>query len=316
MADDFADELAREIPSWVDEGIIDEAQAERILARYEVPSPGSSEETDRTRSALYATAAVLFGAAAIALVFVGIDPDTVQPYLAATGAGFVAAGIGLLRLAPERGLLADALLAAALAPLAVATFDPDVSTATTWAYGLPTLGLAAGYLGWRREQPFLPTLSVIAFAAAAGGTLFNAIADTGTAAFVWALVQLGLVVGLVAGPRLRGVSRLGTTPVALAAAALAVSLIPFLSETMNMGEEILQIVLGAVMALVLAAGIRLEDRGLVVGAAVALCVDAITFAFTVGGVWLGTGLLVALALVLIWQAEHLRGWMEDVEPLT
>jgi uncharacterized membrane protein YidH (DUF202 family) len=307
MGSGLADRLKDEVPDWVAEGIIDEGQAQRILERYETGSIG--EEASRARTLLYATAAVLLGAAGIALVFVGLDPDPVQPWLAATAVGFVAAGVGLHALRPERDLLVDALLAAALAPLAVATFEPTVANATTVAYGVPTLALAVAYLGWRREQPFLPTLAVVGFTAASGGTMFNAVDAEATAALAWLVTQLGLL-GLVLGLDRFTLDGEETTPVALATVAVAGSLIPFLVETVGAEQaETVQLVIGAVMVVALGAGLWLEHRGLLAGAAVALGIDAIAFSFTVGGVWLGTGVLVALAAALIWQAERLQGWM-------
>lgn len=310
MADDFADRLAREVPSWVDEDIVDREQAQAILERYELgPADTPEASASWARTLLYATSAVLLGAAGIALVFVGIDPDPVQPSLAAVGAGFLAAGLGLHVLQPERDLLVDALLAAALAPLAVATFDPSVSTGNTLAYGLPSLGLSLAYLVTRREQPFLPTLAVLGFTASAGGTAFNALDGAADGGLAWAAAQLVLLAALLGIDRGLRESE-ATTPVALAVLAFAGSLIPFLFETVELDSaESVELSLGAAMVAVLGLGVAVEHRGLLMGAAVALGVDAIAFAFTVGGVWLGIGVLVTLAVALIWQAEHLQDWV-------
>lgn len=306
VSSSFRDRLEDEVAAWVEEGLVGEAQAEQILARYET----TEAEADGawTRTLLYATAAVLFGAAAIALVFVGIDPDPVRPYLAGLGAALVGIGVGVHVLAPERDLLSDALLAAALAPLALAPFEPGANPGAAWAYGSATLAVCCVYLVRRHRQPFLPTLTVVGFTAAAGGTTFTAIDAEGQAAFAWLAVQCLLLVGLTAGEEL-GDAQL-TTPVALATVAFAGSLIPFLLETVGLeSAETVELVLGGFMLAVLGAGIGLEHRGLLVGAALALGVDAIAFAFTVGGVWTGIGVLVGLAVVLIWQAEHLQAWV-------
>lgn len=315
MGEDFGDRLDREIARWVEDELISPTQARRIHERYASGEGArSSAGSDWARTLLYATSAVLFGAAAIALVFVGIDPATVQPYLAVVGAAFLAAGVGLHVVRPQRDLLVDAMLAAALAPLAVATLDPSVSTGQTWAYGLPTIALAVAYLSWRRGQPFLPTLAVVGFTAAAAGTAFNGTEAVADGAFVWLSAQGALLAGLAAVDRALADAE-GTTPVALATLGLAGCLIPFLWESIGVDSaETLELLLGGVMLLVLVIGVVIEHRGLLIGAAVAVGIDAIAFAFTVGGVWLGIGVLVGLAVVMIWQAEHLKSWVQTAGP--
>lgn len=310
MSSEFRDRLRDEVPAWVEEGIVDREQAQAILERYETSASADAFSSESaTRTLLYATAAVLLGAAAIALVFVGIDPSPVRPYLAGAGAVLVALGLGVHATAPGRDLLADALLAAALVPLGVATFEPGLASGTVWLYGAATLALAVGYLVWRREQPFLPTLTVLGFTAAAGGTAFNAIEASDQAASAWLVAQLVLLAGLTIADE--GLEAELTTPVGLATVAFAGSLIPFLVETVAIETaETVELVLGAVMVVVLGLGLLREHRGLLVGAALALGTDAIAFAFTVGGVWLGTGVLVGLAAVLIWQAERLQALVD------
>lgn len=310
MSSSFRDRLREEVPAWVEEGIVDREQAQAILERYETATPADALASESaTRTLLYATAAVLLGAAAIALVFVGIDPDPVAPYLAGAGAGLLALGLGVHAVEPGRDLLVDALLAAALVPLTVATFEPGLAEGSTWLYGSATLALAVGYLAWRREQPFLPTLTVLGFTAAAGGTAFDAIEAESQAAFAWLGVQLVLLAGLTVADE--GLEAELTTPVGLATVAFAGSLVPFLVETVSIETaETVELVLGAVMVVVLGLGLLREHRGLLVGSALALGIDAIAFAFTVGGVWLGTGVLVGLAAVLIWQAERLQALVD------
>lgn len=312
MDESFRDRLAREVPGWVDDGLVSDAQAQRILERYEGEDTGGAIASgDWVSSLLYGTAAVLLGAAAIALVFVGIDPDPKAPPLFAIGGVMALAGLALHLVKPERDLLVDALLAAALAPLAVGTFDPDVSTGGAVGFGVVAAATPVAYLLWRRGQPFLPTLSVIGFTAAAGGTTFEVVANDADAALVWMLIQAAFLAVLVGIDRvLRGED--APTPIALGTLAMAGSVVPFLFETVDLSSsETGELILGGVLLAVLGAGVGLRHRGLVLGAAVGVGIDAIVFAFDVGGVALGTGLLVGLAALLIWQAESLRGWIAE-----
>lgn len=311
MSGSFRDQLERHVPTWVEEGLIDEEQGRAILDRHPVGAESAGDEWagDWTSTLLYGTAAVLLGAAAIALVFVGLDPDPKQPYLAVVGGVLAAAGLGVALAMPEQELLADALLAAALAPFAVAAFGPDAEAGASLLYGTIGMAVPAAYVLVRREGAFLPTLSVIGFTAAAAGTAFNVFDGDSAQTLFWVLAQLVLVLGLLGIDRLLR-SEDASTPVALAVLGFGGSLVPWLAEGVDVGSsETIELLLGGAMIAVLGAGIALRHRGLVVGAAVGLCVDAIVFAFDVGGVLLGSGLLVALAVVLISQAERVRTWV-------
>ncbi len=312
MDEPFRDRLAREVPDWVDEGVITSSQAQRLLDRYDrTPSRRSTSSADWTSSLLYGTAAVLLGAAAIAFVFVGLDPGFKPPYLLGTGLSLAAAALAVALWVPERDLLADALLAAGMAPMAISPIEGSLTSGEALTYGLPAIALPAVYLVWRREQPFLPTLAVVAFTVATGATVMELFSDAATGTNVWMAVQALLLAGLVGTDRwLR--DRDAGAPVTLAVLALAASLIPFLFESVNISDsETLELVLGGILLAILTAGVLLRHRGVVLGAAIGVGIDAIVFAFDVGGVPLGTGLLVGLAALLIWQAEALKGWIED-----
>lgn len=307
MTDSFRERLEEEVPAWVDEGIVEASQARQILERYEGSGP-SQAGVDATSAVLYGTAAVLLGAAAIALVFVGLDPDSATPLLFGVGAALTVGGLGLHLLAPGRDLLADVLFAAALAPLAAGPLAEILSTGEALAYGLPAILLPAAYLVLRREQPFLPTLSVVGFATAMHGVAFDVVAEDAASATYWMVGQALLVAGLVAVDRLLR-SRDADGPVGVAVAALGISLVVFLFETVDVGSSVtLELVLGAIMVAVLTVGALLRHRGLVVGAGVVLGVDAIVFAFDLDEVF-GIALLVVLGGLVVWQAETLRGWL-------
>lgn len=294
------------------DGLITRSQAQRILEQYDVDAPVDGYvDTDWTRSILYAVAAVLLGAAAIAFILVGIEPEQGETWLFGVGLALAAAGTGAHVLFDDRPLLADALLAAALAPVAAAVVWTNESS-TALLLGGAGVGLGLVYLATRHKASFLPSLTVIGVSVTMAAAAFTGtwIPDE-TASFLWALGQggLGLIVLLL--DRYRR-AHPHAPPTGLAVAGLAVSLFPFFSETVGLERfESVQLAAGGIMVAILAAGVYLADRGLVGGAGVSLGVIAIMFAFTVGGIWLGAGLLVALAALIIWQAENVNAWLRS-----
>ena len=129
-----------------------------------------------------------------------------------------------------------------------------------------------------------------------------------SAGIVWPLAQLTLLAVVLALERaVHDEDRVA--PAAVGVVALALGFLALLVDTLEVASsERAELALGGAMLAVLVAGLLLRHRGIVVGAAVALCVDAIVFAFDLGGFLTGTGILVALAAALAWQAENLRGY--------
>lgn len=312
MPDRFGSELEEEVAAWIDEDLISKEQGDAILDRYATTDDEGDQGADWTTALLYGTAAVLVGAAALALIYVGFDLDQKKFPLLALGLALAGAGIGLALRDPDRDLLADVLMGASLAPLALAPWEAD-ETGGAFLFALVGLGVPLAYLVWRRERPFLPTLSVLAISVASAGTAWNIFEPHATdaqVAFFWMGLQAALVIGLVAVDR-RLREEDATTPVALATMVLAGSLIAFFAATLNIEDSvIIELALGGTMTGVLFAAVPLRHRGLVIGASVALGVDAIVFAFDVGGVFFGTILLIGLAILLIVQAEAVKRWVE------
>ncbi len=310
MDDAFLERLSTEVRSWVADGLITRSQAQRILERYEIDKPVDGHvDTSWVGSVLYATAAVLLGSAAIALVLVGLDPVNPETWLFGIGLLVAAAGGVVHALVDERPLLGDALLAAGLAPLAAAVIiEPEAPTALAYAGASSALGLI--YLVTRHKASFLPTLtvvgvSVVMAAAAFTGTWF----PTEAGALGWMVGQLALLGLVFALDRFRR-AHPHAAPTVVAVGAWAVSLFPFFFETVGLEQlESVQLWVGGLMVVVMAAGVFVADRGLAAGSGASLSVIAIFFAFTVGGWLLGSGLLVALAAGIIWQAERLQDWL-------
>lgn len=309
---EFARELVLEAEGWVEEGVVSREQADRLRARYAplLSRPGRyaahDRATDRATGGLlaeflYALAGVLVGAATLVLIAVGLDMTDSPGLFAAAGGLLLAAGV-LVHLRTARPLVADALLAAGLVPLTVASFPGGDDL-----FGALAMVAALALLLWRRDVTFLPSLAVVAFSVGAAATFFELFEQGENTA--WFLAQASLLVGVVASDRLlRGAD--SALAASLAVGGVVFAFVLFLDEQAPaLSSEGVELALGLLMLGVLAAGVALRHRGLAVGAAIVLGVDAIVFAFDVGGVLLGTGILLALAGLLVWQAEFLKGYL-------
>lgn len=291
----FVSELQHESEAWAAEGLVTPEQAALVRARYGAPEP-AGEGT--TTSILYATAGVLLGAAALALVFVGFDSPDAPLHLALLGLALEAAGIALFVFVPARRLLADAVLVAGLVPLAAVSF-PDGYDA------LAPLGAAAaaGLLAWRCDRGFVQVLGVVAFSVSAAGASFSLLERQGE--MLWTGLQAALLVGLVA--RDRWIGRDDVAAASISVLALGLSLIPFFGERFQgFDNEAIEVAIGVVALVVMGGGLALRHQGLVLGGATVLGIDAVVFAFDLGGVLTGTIVLVVLAALLVLQAEAIR----------
>lgn len=300
---EFAETLHQEVETWVDDDIVTREQADALRARYAplLTQEPRGDEDGWATGVLHGAAAVLLGAAAIAFVLVGLDPPRATWHLAVAGLALSGTGLVLLLTHPQRERLADAVLASGMAPLAAATFPDPLPIVVA----LAALGLPAALLTVRRTHAFVPALSVVAYSVAAGGASFNLL--DGNASFTtWLALQSLLAAGTVALDRLLD-ERDHVAPAAIATAALAISFIPYANEALNLASsEQVEVALGALMLGVGAIAYGIRHRGLLLGAAIALSVDAIVFAFDFGRVWGGTLTLLALAALLLWQGERVR----------
>ena len=297
-AAEFEERLHALTHEWAAEGIVAPEQAERIRARHPLVEAGHGA----VATLLYAAAGVLLGAAGIALIVVGGgDPDRAQVPFLLVSLALLGAGLAI-RLLLRKPLLGDAFLVGALIP-GVASGFGSREAFTAWG-----LALATGLLVWRREG-FVPPLAAIAFTVGAASFSMQVL-DGGSGSdrveFVaWTTFQVALLAGVVARDRFLA-RRDDAATAALAAAGLAASLIPFFSDTVDLRSEGVEAALGACMLVVAGRGAGMRLRGVVLGAAVALAVDAIVFGFDVGGPFTGTLTLLAVAGLLIWQAELVK----------
>jgi uncharacterized membrane protein len=298
----FRDRLQDEVPTWVDEGLVTRDQAEAILERY---GAAPSDDKGGVRALLYGTAAVLVGAAALALVFVGLDPAEPAPVLTGVGLALAVAGGGLHLAGRGLGRIADAVLGASLVPLAAAPLEGELALASAAVLAVPV-----AYLALRRSNRFVPALAVVAFTVAAGATAYDlegwVVTTDEAAAAIWVAVQTALLAAVVAADQVRG--EVSPAPGALAVGGAAVSTVLYLEDGVGLSSIGIELTLGTALLAVMGAAILLQHRGAAVGAAVGLCVDAIVFAFDVDEIF-GTVLLLVLGGTVIWRAETLRGWL-------
>jgi hypothetical protein len=313
----FRDRLLDEVPEWVEEGIVDEQQAQRILDRYpaeatsDTPTHASSTARDDEhgmRTFLYATAGVLIGAAAVAFVLVGLDrsPGAAERELLGSGLGLASLGLALHVFDARRDLFVDALLAASLVPLSTALGEGELAIVPVFAVGLPI-----AYLAWRWAHPFLPTLSVLGVSVAAALAIFLHADGLEAETTAWLLAQAALLVGLVGYDRWRSAG--WTAPVALGVYGLSLAFVVYLVEEASLGSTGVELWVGGLLAAVLVAGLALRHDGLAIGASVGLGIDAIVFAFDVDELF-GTFVLLLMAGLAIWQAEALKDWLDEAGP--
>lgn len=269
------------------------------------PGTGRSFAAD----AMQFVGGLLLGAAIIALtVFLDV-PDDVAPWvLVLSGALLVAAGLA----AASRGLrgsLVDAALAAGLVPLVVGGIQSITGSVDRAPVGvLPILAtlLAGSIAPLRRGEGPGTFLGVLAFTIMSWAAVFqgeNAFFSDPAALprFLW------LAVLLVYGALLllwRSRVWVGATlGFYVAPLTLAFANILDLWPLTSLGTEV---ALGVFLGALVVAGVALGARGLVAGASAGLTIDAVVFAFDLGGAGVAVVVLLSLGGLLVWQAEVVR----------
>jgi hypothetical protein len=300
-----------EAEGWVADGLVTAEQVDALLARYaDASSPGGeARSVSVITSALYATAGILIGASSVALVYVEHEWRHSTGSLLGAAVLLAVTAAVLRSSRPRAWLLADAGFVGALVPLSFAPLVQDQQLAASVA----ALVLPVALVVWRRGSPFVVPLGVIA-ASIGGGCAANAwFPHAARSAYAaWAVLQLALVVGVVVLDRSLK-KRESTTAGALAVVAAAISLLVYLLDAniLDGGSRAVETELGLAMLAMTIAGGVVRHRGVVIGAGAVLGMDAIAFAFDVGGILTGTIALAATAGLLVWQAEFLRRYFRE-----
>ncbi len=297
--------LIREARKWDQDGLLKEGALETIEGRYSTEGEGTGA------MALYGLAGILVGAAGIATAVILDMSNTASMFLwLALAVAAVVGGAALARL--RQAALADGMMAAALTLLfgAGAIAPSDFSLVPFLA------AFAAISLVWARgNRGLVPAIGTIVFFPLIGNGIFETIdnEDLATTLFLVAgLAHLGTVVGFG-----RTLDRDWRGPAsALAVVGVAVGMVMFTFEVIepssdgwfpDAAETALWV--GAMLLPLLGAGIFLKEQGVVVATAAALAIDAIVFAFDIGGLAAGLPVLLGLAAALVWQARALRGYL-------
>ena len=307
--------LARQ---WNREGMVSETNLRKIEARYASAASAAPGESFGT-SVLYGLGGILLGSAVFAFLFLlddnGLIEDTeaVAPWLFLGWGALLAAAAFGIDLGLRRPSLGDAFHVAALVAIAAAAFP----RAEELPLGLVGMAYALAVVAYRRAHFMVPFLALVAFNVALVPFLFEFFEEPSgeevalTLWFIAAGLQLG---GLVL------ISRLAQWPwptLSLASATLlfAGTFLGFYFDVVDSEvqgfEGDVEIYLAALMGAVLAAGLALREKGMVLASAFVIAVDAIVFAFDVGEVVGGLLSLLAVAGLLIWQAGSLRRYLRE-----
>lgn len=300
---------SEEARRWHQAGLVTAEAHARIQQEYETHLSTRLDRSDGASYgalALYGAAGALLGAACLVLVGLG-DFGRGDPYvLLALGALLGAGGGAAYRLASRREL-GDALVVAALVPWTAAPF-PDEALRPF----LSLFALAAPVVLLAFRRSLLPLLAAtVAFTVAAAMASFEWTGDIDRfATSLWFGLSVVWLAGLVLLAR---VDENGPHPwvdpvLTIATAALVAPTIGVLYDVVDLSDsEAVELALGAVQLAWIFLGLAIRQRGLVIGGAAVLTVDALVFAFDVGGLLLGMGALIATAIGLLVLASALRG---------
>jgi hypothetical protein len=250
---------------------------------------------------------LLLGAAALALMqLLGLQGTSGALILLALGGGACIAGVVLDRAGGKTAGLAEALVAMGLVAASVAPFlDMRGDGAQSTILGTASAAIAlAVLLGWREPAP-ATALATVAFAVASGAATQNGNLGTSQAQHLaWWLALLGWGALLL---RWRG-QAWASVSLGLLVAPLAVAFGLFVNAQPSPSSVGFELIMGLFLAILVGIGVATGDRGLTTGASGGLVIDAVVFAFDVGGAATAFVLLLALGGLLIWQAELLRGY--------
>ncbi|MEA3189570.1 MAG: hypothetical protein QOD77_152 [Thermoplasmata archaeon] len=314
MDGDEARKLLAHVRRWAAKGWIPGPSVARIEAEL---APALAQEPSGRRAALptilHGLGGVLLGAAAIALVVLLFDQVAGDhraeqgSILFALGLGLLAGGVALWFLSRNQDL-ADALLVAALVCL---TFAPLPDEALGQWFSVVSVAVAAAVSFTRRTTmaAFFATLALQAAAFVVSLRLFGqdqffGPGDAGIMAWLAiAAVHLAALAFLRVGFKQEWVS----PALGLAAVLVAAPVAVFTAEVLDLddhGAPELAVALPA--AALLALALRIRDPNLLVGAATVLAIDAIVFAFDVGGLVFGILVILAVAAAVLALATVLR----------
>lgn len=320
--------ILEELRRWREEGAVDEATLRALEARYATedggaipPSTGPSARAHPSgkrgagprsgfaTNALQFVGGLLLGAALVALVlFLDLRPHQQPWVLLLLGGASVAGGLALHAVAPARDGLAEALLAAGFVPLGLAGPFASSGDVSPLVVGLLAAALSvAVHVARRGRGPVVimagAAFAIATFAATDAGRFFSD--ESLPHRLLW-LTGLLLYLVLLLAWRRQTWSTVGLALFVLPL-TLGFGLVLDAASLSNDSTQ-MELLLGLWLGALLAIGLVLGNRGLVAGAAAGLTIDAVAFAFDLGGPGTAVVVLLALGGILVWQAELLRGY--------
>ena len=233
-------------------------------------------------------------------MFVGVGMGWESPW-AMAGVAFALMGVGAALAFREarRPLLADALLVAGLVPLSMAQFaslDSDADSLAPWVLPFVSIGLTAALVFWRTGPGFVATFAAMAACIAIPAWATLAWEDLWE--FLWTTFQTGLLAAIVVSSRRRLEAR-AIGPSLVATLGLLTSTVALYGWVVEGADSTgVEVFVGIVSLALLLLSAKAGWVGVALGAAIGLGLDAIVFAFDVGGALFGTLLLLGLGATL------------------
>jgi hypothetical protein len=301
---------------WHKQRLLPSASLETLRARYSAAAAGTGESFGT--GVLYGLGGVLLGAAAFALLFLleenGIisDSERVAPWLFLAWGLFWAAAAFSTDLGLRKLELGDAFHVAALVAI-TASGIPRADELWLWAFAM---AYALAVVAYRRERWMLPVLALIAFNVAVVSFVWGRLERTSDelAMAAWFALAAAQLATLVLQGRIAR-RPWSATAIGLATLLLAGTFLGFYFETADdslpqfAGDA--EVYVAVLMAALMAVGLWLKEKGMVLACALVVAIDAIVFAFDVGELIGGLIAILAVAGLLIWQAGSLRRYLRE-----
>ena len=307
-------DLARQ---WTREGLMPPASLAALEARHAKASDPDRESFGA--SVLYALGGILLGSAVFALLMLLTEngvvsyarSEDVAPWMfLAWGAVCFLGAFALDRVA-RKPRLGDALHVAAL----VAVTAAGVPDADDLPLGFLACAFALAVAWYRRDRFMVPFLAVVALNVSVAVILFSRFGQFGVehvAFTLWFLYSLLQLLGLAVAAK-RTAWPWPSFTLAAATGLVAGTFVGFWADNVDWRpvDGTIEVVLALLMGAILAAGLWLREKGMVLAAALAIAIDSIVFAFDVGELVGGLVAILAVAGLLIWQAGSLRRYLRE-----
>jgi len=257
---------------------------------------------------------LLVGAGLVALViFLDVGEDVGQWLFLGIGVTVILGAVLLHFSAGEsRRSLIDAAFAVGFVPLGVGAtqeiFQADSPLPALLAFAT-ALGVHVLLQG-RGPATFLATACASLASLGAVLQFFDDI--DATAAMIWLLLLLGyLALALIWRRESWSAASAGALVI-----PISIAFIMFLVDALGDPDSVaVEISLGLLLGALLGVGIWLGVRALVASAAGALTIDAVVFAFDIGGPGTAVVVLLALGGLLVWQGRGIRDYLRRAPPV-